>query len=83
MIDNCPFCNHKADYRQVEALCFAVICPNCGCSGPKVMLPSYWSKGGFKLEIRLFFRALKPWNRRDYGRVRYVDGDLKKRENNR
>ena len=76
-VKKCPHCNGVAYFGVSGSLSFKVTCDTCGCSGPEVSYPSYWSKGGNRLWSRMYRRAIKPWNFRGY--IIKTNGPLKPR----
>lgn len=78
-INDCPHCGHLSYFMSYNVVSYYVKCSNCGCSGPIIELPSYWSKGQNKLAYRIYSRAVLPWNQRFTGRMIHVDR-LRKRD---
>lgn len=61
-VKECPHCGNDAYFGIHSSMSYKVTCTVCGCSGPVVDLPTYWSKGNDRLMSRLYQRAVKPWN---------------------
>ena len=80
-VNDCPHCGGLSHFISYDVISYHVKCSGCGCSGPVVKLPSYWSKGDKRLEYRMFRMAVLPWNKKFTGRIIHTNGPLRKRTN--
>jgi hypothetical protein len=77
----CPHCGGQAYFGIYSGGVYAVQCDECHSCGPRVELPTYYSKGFNRLWSRLYARAVIPWNKRKTGPTQYDTMETMKPQN--